>query len=145
MDAVNVISLVVGVTGLILAIVQQIRIGSAKKKDFLRYWALAKDAHVVMAHVEGTKSAIDKSETCPPHVATSCGKAYGSAILLVRKAMENVFLQGIRFTDEQIEHWKNSGLLSGYLLHVFKQLRLEPPKERRGLSKTTEEEGSAEG
>jgi len=129
MEPISVISLIIGILGLLLAIIQQIRIGSAKKKDFQRYWNLAKDAHFVLAEIERTKNALVKVNACPPEVLTSCGKAYGSSTLMVRKALENVFLQGTKFTDEQILHWKNSGLLSGYLLEAFDQMRLTPPRK----------------
>ncbi|HEU0143939.1 MAG TPA: hypothetical protein VFQ47_04065 [Nitrososphaera sp.] len=129
MDWINILGFAVGVIGLLLAIIQQIRIGNNKKKDFRRYWDIAKTAHTVMARVEEMDEGLKKVENCPREVLISWGKSHQAASLLVRMALQNIFLQDIKFNDKDIAYWKSTGLLRGYLLESLNQMKLEPPKQ----------------
>ena len=129
MDWVNLSGLIIGVGGLLLAVVQQIRIGNNKRKDFRRYWDIAKTAHTVMARIENIDEGLKKIDNCPREVLISWGKAHQAASLLVRMSLQNIFLQDIKINEKDIAYWKSTGLLRGYLLEALTEMRLEPPKK----------------
>jgi hypothetical protein len=129
MDLINILSLLVGVIGLLLAIIQQIRVTKNKKKDYRRYWDIAKTAHIVMARIENVKGQIEKHlENCPSQVLLTWGQAHEAAAQLVRISLQNVFLQDVKIDEKQVKYWQETGLLSGFLLATFNQMRLQPPK-----------------
>ena len=133
MDFVNLLSLLIGVIGLLLAVIQQIRIGKTRMKDYRRYWDIAKTAHIVMARIENLKGQLDKDvQNCPSSVMMTWGKAHEAAAQLVRVALQNVFLQDVKINEKEIQFWQTTGLLSGYLLSTFNQMRLHPPKDWKG-------------
>jgi hypothetical protein len=129
MDWIRFSSLIIGVIGLVLAIVQQIRIKTQRKKDYRRYWDIAKGAHIVMARTENLKASMDQIQNCPSEPLVAWGRAHEAVVHLVDQCLQNIFLQDIPFGDRDIEYWKSTGLLSGYLLTAFNRMRLEPPKE----------------
>ena len=125
----NIASVVVGIVGVVFAIIQQIRMGRQKRKDYIRYWNITKTAHDVMARIEGIKLVMDKDlENWPSSVSLNYGRALESAAAMVRITLQNIFLQNAKINDEQINYWKSTGLLNGYLLKEFNQMRLHPPK-----------------
>jgi hypothetical protein len=129
MDWLNILGFVIGVVGLLLAIIQQVRIGNNKKKDFRRYWDIARTAHTVMERIESMDGGLKKMDNCPREVLIAWGQAYQAASILVRMSLQNIFLQDIRFNEKDIAYWKSTGLLRGYLLIALNQMQLERPKE----------------
>ena len=83
-----------------------------------------------MARVENIKGQLDKDvQNCPSTVMMTWGKAHEAAAQLVRIALQNVFLQDVKINEKEVQYWQKTGLLSGYLLGTFNQMRLHPPKE----------------
>jgi hypothetical protein len=118
-----------GGIGLLLAIIQTVRLGRNKKRDYRRYWDIAKTAHIVMGHVEAVKGGLDGIYNLPRGVSVSWGQAHEAAKQLVRFSLQNIFLHGKKFNQKEIEYFKSTGLLSGYFLIAFTEMLLDPPKE----------------
>src|SRR6185436_11609206 len=99
MEWINISSFVVGIAGLLLAVIQQIRIGNNKKKDYRRYWDIAKTAHMVQDQVFRLRSGLQKTQNCSADVLITSGRAYEAAKQLVRLSLQNVFLQNVDFDE----------------------------------------------
>lgn len=129
MDVANLVSVSVGVAGLVVALWQGRALWRRKQHDYRRYWDMAKLAHILMARLEAIKANAEK-DGAPLSVsaAVAYGETHGHAVDIMRLALQNVFLQDIAVDERQVAYMKEKGLLAGALLQAFDQMRLTPPK-----------------
>lgn len=123
----EIISITLGLVGLIFAIVQQIRLVKINDMFLRRYWNTTKKAHKLMWEIEKVKSAAEKCEDKSPVLFDAIGTAHSSSASLVETTLENVFHVKSKYTQDEINHMKRTKLLEGYLLFVFEQMLLKEP------------------
>jgi hypothetical protein len=121
-----------GAVSAIVAIIQTIRYRKLQEVEYRRFWEIARTAHAVMAKIERIKSlGLDKmtSASVPPQVWEEWGGAHSTAKELIKAALTNVFLQHGEFTRAELNHFKSTHALYGYILQEFEAMMLTPPKK----------------
>lgn len=94
----GILSLLASVTGLLLAIIQTIRLRELKRRDVAALWEVAFTCRKVVGNIENSELA----QTNAP-----IAKAYTQAISIHEKVLKFLILRERSFSRKTLEEWKS--------------------------------------
>ena len=118
MEILNIASFIIGVIGIVLAVVQQLRIRSIAARNRAHAWRLAKKAHNLMAHLEGMHARLAEGKLrfegeSAASDSQELSRSYELSSSLVEDMAEYLVLE-FDVSEQEIEARASSGDVWGY-------------------------------